>query len=178
MAYEAYCDTATATKWWVIGTGTGENTLSEIMDDNPNGPEEDDDPGNFQAWDGSGDGGVAFMTEHVDGGLYQIHLDFEVGDETTATTLEILLELVYFDDDTNFKVKDNATLNLGNIHEGWGILGSGISLHESADYIQLGDGGDVNIGASMIINRGSKAMLFGNGTTLDARNFILCPYRF
>ena len=60
MAYSAYCDTASATKWWITGTGSSVNRLSEVMDDNPSGVEEDDNPGNYQPW-------TTFMTETVQG---------------------------------------------------------------------------------------------------------------
>ena len=76
MAYAAKCDTATHTKFWVTGTGTTENTISEMIDDNGSGVEEDDNPGNFQPWS-------EFVTEHLDGAIYQIHEDFEIGDNST-----------------------------------------------------------------------------------------------
>jgi len=49
MTYKAKCDTA-GIKWWITGTGSTINRLSEIMVDNPDGLEEDDNPGNFQPW--------------------------------------------------------------------------------------------------------------------------------
>jgi len=174
------------TKWWITGTGTAENTLSEVMDDAPDGPAiyhldadndwtddsapewyvatatkpdnvsenlagwrnmtdaGDDQMGSLNAdewtydtgnnrvyirlsddsdpnatdvrcdydWDGAGDG-PAFMTEHVDGGIYQIHLLFELGDGSTSTTLSSINECVWFDTDVNFLVTAQATLNLG-----------------------------------------------------------------
>lgn len=111
MAYTAKCDTAAATYWWITGTGTAEDTLSEVMDDNGAGVEEDNNPGNFQPW-------TTFMTEHVDGGLYQIHLSFNIGDGTTTTTLTSQDEFVYFDNGSRPYVSAQATLDMG-------ITGSG-----------------------------------------------------
>jgi len=111
MAYSAKCDTATSTKWWITGTGSVVNRLSEVMDDNAAGVEEDDNPGNFQPW-------ATFMTEHVEDGLYQVHLDFEIGDGVIPTTLESFDEFVYFDNGVQPTVKNNAILNIGKLGGG------------------------------------------------------------
>jgi len=117
MAYTAKCDTAVATKWWITGTGSTVNRLSEVMDDNPAGVEEDDNPGNFQPW-------TTFMTEHVEDRIYQIHLPLEIGNGSTSTTLISLNEHVYFDDNTGFIIKALATLTIGAKVGDWGTNGS------------------------------------------------------
>ena len=97
MAYTAKCDTASHTKWWITGTGSVVNRLSEVMDDNGAGVEEDDNPGNYQPW-------TEFMTEHLEDAIYQIHQTFEVGDGSTSTTLVSTDEHVYFDDDVELNI--------------------------------------------------------------------------
>jgi len=109
LAYAAKCNTASHSKWWITGTGSVVNRLSEAMDDNPAGVEENDNPGNFQPW-------AEFMTEHVEDGMYQIHQNFDVGDGSTSTTLNSELEFVWFDDGKQPKIKVNATLNQGSIN--------------------------------------------------------------
>ena len=173
------------TKWWITGTGSVVNRLSEVMDDNPNGPYifyssdsniwtldvppfdneyyfspstepdyiaenlsgwntvakiSDDQRGNLNldewTWinatnrvqirmsddsnpndvdirahykfNGMG-AGPAFMYEDVEDGLYEIYIDFEIGDGSTATTLTLLDELVWFDDSITYAVLNNAT---------------------------------------------------------------------
>ena len=50
MAYTAKCDTSPPTKWWITGTGSTVNRLSEVMDDNASGVEFDDDAGVYEPW--------------------------------------------------------------------------------------------------------------------------------
>ena len=69
MAYSAWCDTAVHTKWWITGTGSAVNRLSEVMDDNASGVEFDDDPGVYEPW-------TSFMTETVVDAIYLIHISF------------------------------------------------------------------------------------------------------
>lgn len=106
MAYTAKCDTASATRWWITGTGSAVNRLSEVMDDNLSGVEEDDNPGNYQPWS-------TFMTEHVEDGMYQIHLDFRIGNGSITTILISENEFVWFDDGAQPYVRNNGTLQLG-----------------------------------------------------------------
>ncbi|MBV6343411.1 hypothetical protein HWQ67_17705, partial [Candidatus Magnetobacterium casensis] len=70
-------------------------------------------------WNGSG-AGPAFMTEIVEDRVYQIHVIFNVGDATTATTLLSTNEMVYFDDNCYFTKNANANLTLGEKHNSWG----------------------------------------------------------
>jgi len=102
MAYSAKCDTASATKWWITGTGTAENRLSEVMDDNASGVEEADNLGNYQPWS-------TFMTEILEDAIYQFHLPFEIGNSTTTTTLLTLNEHLYFDAECYPLTKANST---------------------------------------------------------------------
>ena len=127
MAYTAKCDTASATKWWITGTGSSVNRLSEVMDDNASGVEENDNPGNYQPWS-------TFMTETVEDGVYLIHLNFEIGDGSTATTLTSLNEQVYFDG-CAFSVRWNGVLTLGALKDDWGWKGSCFYLNQAADSI-------------------------------------------
>jgi len=202
LAYDARTQDDLA-KWWVTGTGSTVNRLSEIMDDMPDGPaiyhvdaddawtvnpaaadewyvatatkpdevaenlagwhkmtgvaddsetgdgaglnadewcydtdnnrvyirlSDDSDPNDTDvrkhyAWDGSG-AGPAIMTETVEDAIYLIHLLFQVGDDTTSTTLISLNEMVYFDDNCWFTVEGQATLELGEKSGDWGINGS------------------------------------------------------
>lgn len=116
MAYSAYCDTDPPTKWWVTGTGSTINRLSEVMDDNAAGVERDDNPGVFVAWNN-------FMTEHVEDKFYEIILNFEIGDGSTSTTLLSKGETVYFHN-CYWKVLTNATLTLGELSSSCPFNGS------------------------------------------------------
>jgi hypothetical protein len=97
------------------------------MDDNASGVEEDDNPGNYQPWS-------EFMTETVEDGVYLIHQNLEVGDGSTATTLTSLNEMVWFDDNKHFTVKNVAVLTLGELHNSWGRNGSYWSVSASTSY--------------------------------------------
>ena len=117
MAYSAYCDTASATKWWITGTGSSVNRLSEVMDDNASGVEEADNPGNYQPWS-------TFMTEVVEDKVYLIHLDLDIGDGSTATTLTSEREHVVFDSGYGPRVVSKGVLTLGALTGDWGTKGS------------------------------------------------------
>ena len=172
MAYLALTQDDLA-KWWIIGTGSVVNRLSEVMDDSPLGPciqqldaanawqancattdefiiaqatkpdsvyenlagwramtnvaddtaedalnadewswytdgwtvvrlSTDANPNTtdmreYYAWDGAG-AGPAFMTEVVEDSFYQIHLLWEIGDNSTPVTLLFDKENVVIDD--------------------------------------------------------------------------------
>jgi len=117
MAYSAKCDTSPPTKWWITGTGSVVNRLSEVMDDNAAGVEFDDDPGVYEPW-------TTFMTEHIEDKSYQVHLDLEIGDGSTPTTLLSKDEFVYWDSGAEFTIKNSASLTLGVLTEGEGVSGS------------------------------------------------------
>lgn len=74
-------------------------------------------------WDGSG-AGPAIMTEVIENALYRIHLHLDVGDASTATTLESLREMVYFDDACAFTVRAYASLYIGKLYNSYGGYGS------------------------------------------------------
>jgi len=167
MAYEAWCDTAVSTKWWIIGTGSVVNRLSEIMDDNPAGVQEADNPGNFQPW-------ANFMTEHVEDGLYQIHLNFEVGNGIVATTLTSENESVYFDDGFEVKTNSSATLTLGKLSGSWGINGSYWSLAPTGQmHIGFGAFVTVQIYASQLHIRNNGYIQFTGVNTYQLKNAVL-----
>ncbi len=178
MAYTAKCDTATHTKWWITGTGTSVNRLSEVMDDNPSGVEEDDNPGNYQPWS-------EFMTEHVEDAVYQIHQNFEIGDDTTSTTLESPNEMVYFDQGINVETKINATLTIGEIVSTYSASGSKWSIKPATGTLcSLSNRGTVNIYGSIIEHRMdaghiSKPIAFGGpGNTTTIKNSIFIGSKY
>lgn len=166
MAYTAKCDTAAATKWWVTGTGSAINRLSEIMDDNGSGVEEDDNPGNFQPW-------ATFMTEHVEDAVYQIHLKFDVGDGSNATTLVSINEMVYFDADRTCCVTTNATLELGTKVGDWSIDGSFWSFDTSTYPHEFLSGGVLHCYGSRMHNRGNAHLERMETGSVEIINSIL-----
>jgi len=138
LAYSAKCDTASATKWWITGTGTGGvNRLSQVIADNPSGVEENDNPGNYQPWS-------TFMTEVVEDGIYQIHLPLDIGDGSTATTLVSKSEEIY---STKFQVRIAASFTGGEYNNNGSE--NGIRLRIAGDQ-NLGWGGDVSLYGSQI----------------------------
>jgi len=168
MAYTAKCDTATHTKWWITGTGTAVNRLSEVMDDNASGVEEDDNPGNYQPWS-------EFMTEHVEDGVYQIHENLEVGDGSTSTTLTSIRESVYFDDAVIFTCKSAATLQLGAKSGSHGVDGAMWNFGPTAhmNFTAAADTtANVGIYASLLHHRTAYSIYFREGT-LEILNSIL-----
>lgn len=168
MAYSARCDTAAATKWWYTGTGTAENTLSEIMDDNPAGVEENDNPGSYQSWS-------TFMTEDVDNGAYRIHLDLESGDGSITTNLELLNQTIWFDDGVSWTIKSASTVSLGEVVDSWGRNGCHISLSGPADSnhsLLNGVTATLNIYGSHLHSRSRTQQQFNTGT-LKIKNSIL-----
>ena len=176
MAYSAYCDTASATKWWITGTGSSVNRLSEVMDDNASGVEEYDNPGNYQPWS-------TFMTETVEDGVYLIHLPLEVGNGSTATTLTSLDEMVYFDDGVTLQIENYATLELGeNTYGDWSSKGAfwNLGTTQSVGYriIPSGGTGIVRLYGSRLHNRAAGYMAFSGGT-LSAKNSIFsCEFPY
>lgn len=164
MAYSAKCDTSPPTKWWITGTGSVVNRLSEVMDDNAAGVEFDDDPGVYEPW-------TTFMTETVEDAIYLIHLDFEIGDGSTPTTLTSLNEMVYFGDSKAFAVRISATLSLGAVVGSDGVNGSYWNIDPDVETKILW-GGTLNIYATHIHHRGGQYAVFYTGT-LDIKNSIL-----
>jgi hypothetical protein len=156
VAYTAKCDTAVATKWWITGTGSSINRLSEVMDDNASGVEEDDNPGNYQPWS-------TFMTEHVEDKVYQVHLKVEMGDGSTSTTLTSESEAVFFDSVAWPKITANATLTLGELHNSWGRNGSYWSVYVPNQTDML-SGGTFNMYGSTLKQIGSARIDFSTGT--------------
>ena len=145
------------TDWLVRGTAGSLNagewdwaagTLSiRLLDD---GDPDTEDLFIYYAWS-------HFMTETVEDAVYLIHLPFEIGDGSTATTLDILYEAVRVDDDQAFSVKANATLNLGELHEGYGRRGCFLSLDDyGAGINYLLNGGTLNINNSHVHHRGIR----------------------
>ena len=165
MAYAAKCDTAAHTKWWITGTGSSVNRLSEAIDANASGVEENDNPGNFQPWS-------EFMTETEEDLIYLIHEDFEVGDGSTSTTITSLNEMVIFDEGSNCEVKANATLQIGAVNDSFGVNGSAWILSGQGNFSNFCDGGTVEIYASRMLGRGQHQQRFKTGT-VKIKNSIL-----
>ena len=168
MAYTAKCDTASATKWWITGTGTGGvNRLAVVLTDNPSGVEENDNPGNYQPWS-------TFMTETVEDAVYLIHLYLEIGDGTTATTLTSLNEMVYFDG-CGFRTLSAATCTLGALDTSWGKQGSTWFLNLAANHNLIGTSDTtaaINLYDSEIKLLSGYYLYFRRGTFVG-RNFKL-----
>jgi len=170
LAYTAKCDTASATKWWITGTGSSVNRLSEVMDDNASGVEENDNPGNYQPWS-------TFMTETVEDGVYLIHLNLEIGDGSTPTTLTSSDETVWFDDDLQCNVKAAATLTLGVPSGDWGYNGSYWSFGYSTGSWNFANGGTINIYASTLKNRAQERLGFRTGNVTIKMSNLICNGR-
>lgn len=254
MAYDARTQDDLA-KWWITGTGSTVNYLSEVMDDMPDGPaiyhldaadawtvnpaaadewyvatttkpddvaenlagwrkmtnvaddsetgdgaglnadewcydtdnnrvyirlSDDSDPNDTDvrkhyAWDGSG-AGSAIMTETVEDAIYLIHLLFQVGDDSTSTTLISLNELVYFDDDCYFTVQNHATLELGEKSGDWGINGSFWNVCPNGTqyvYAMSDTSAIFNMYASRLHNRASVSVYLFNSGSIEILNSTL-----
>ena len=170
MAYTAKCDTAVATKWWITGTGSSINRLSEVMDDNPSGVEEHDNPGNYQPW-------TSFMTEHKEDELYEILLLFEIGDGSTVTSLESKNESLLFTN-CHFEVRTNAIFTVGekDATSERGINGSRIEVQPTGTADLITDDGTLNLYGSMLHNNANFYVRFGDSSpygTLDILDSIL-----
>ncbi|HUV83816.1 MAG TPA: hypothetical protein VMW53_12200 [archaeon] len=164
MAYSAYCDTAIATKWWITGVGSTVNRLSEVMDDNASGVEEADNPGNYQPW-------TTFMTEVIEDVIYLIHVSFELGNETTATTLLSTKEYVRFDDTMSFYQAANSVFTLGELVADFGLNGSYWSLSGADSTNLFTYGSEFNIYSSILECRSSTQYIY-SATSVKVRNSI------
>jgi len=143
---------------WSYDTGNNRVyvQLSDASDPN------DTDMRLHYAWDGSGDG-PAIMTETIEDAIYLIHLNFEIGDASTSTTLTSQNEHVYFDDAKTAQVKTFATLYIGDVINSGGISGGFWSFSPSAT-MHLVNSGTLYVCASHIHNRaGTKQIQFSNG---------------
>jgi hypothetical protein len=226
MAYDARTQDNLA-KWWITGTGSTINRLSEVMDDEPNGPKvvfdengwtgpdvngewyralttkPDDvaengtartegtvgslgatewghsggniytgwDPTDASdtvwahyAWDGSG-AGSAWMTEVVEDEIYRIHINFELGDGSTSTTLNTENEYISFDADVSMEVKIAATFNIGEALGDYGVNGSTIRFNTSSAF-NFAAGGTINHYVCTIYNAGSHRVDYALGTAV------------
>lgn len=165
MAYSAWCDTDPPTKWWITGTGSTIDKLSEVIDDNPSGVEIDDNPGNYLAWSN-------FMNEHVENRLYEIILNMYIGDGSTPTNLTSINETVYFNN-CELYVVANAILTLGRETNSWPDIGSLWSILNTSSYHYINNGGTINLYASNLILSGSnKRVAFINGTFVARQSNI------
>lgn len=239
-------------KWWITGTGSVVNRLSEVMDDGPDGPAiyhldadndwtsgaganewyvatatkpdnvsenlagwrnmtdaGDDQDGSLNVdewsydtgnnrvyvklsdssdanatdvrcdydWDGAG-AGPAFMTEHIEDRAYQMHLDLEIGDGSTSTTLLSRDEYVYFDNGAFFAIKNLATVTLGVLTEGEGVSGSFWHFNNVVvDLIMIESGQTTaafNIYGSKIAKTGTKWIRIDDGDIVFNNSTIDC----
>ena len=163
------------TDWLVRGTAgslaSGEwdwaaGTLSiRLLDD---GDPDTEDLYIYYAWS-------HFMTETVEDGIYLIHLNLEVGDGSTPTTLSSLNEHVYFDDGFYVKVKTSATASLGELHNGGVRHNSFWSVSASSQNFIV-DGGTLNVYGSIILNRAAQYQTFSTGTMVAKKAMFGCRY--
>ena len=120
--------------------------------------------------DASGDPVVESPVE----GQYFIRVPLEIGDGSTATTLTSLNEMVYFDDNVTWQVKDSATLNIGDKLDDWGRKGSMWNFGPSGTSMNPinSSGATLGIYASMLHVRTSCRLMFYSGT-FEILNSIL-----
>jgi hypothetical protein len=76
-----------------------------------------------------------FVTEYVANGIYQVLKNIQFGDGTNILVFYSKKEVVRFDDDQTFTVKDNATLQLGEISGDYCINGACWSWEEAGNMI-------------------------------------------
>ncbi|GAG56513.1 unnamed protein product, partial [marine sediment metagenome] len=113
-----------------------------------------------------------FMTETVEDGVYLIHQNFEVGDDTTSTTLKSLSEMVRFDDTFYPIIQTNATLEIGELHASYGRRPSYWSISGAPNgTANILNGGNLSIYASIFENRSSSDHVFDTGV-LTIKNSI------
>ena len=119
-------------------------------------------------WDGAGAGPV-FMTEVVEDGLYQIHLNMDLGEGTTSTTLASLKEIVRFDTNVTFNKTGNTTLTMGELQSGGGASGP-IWSFDGTGIFTYGYNGGLNMtayGAVVEYRANASALVALKGTWTD-----------
>ena len=163
-------DGSLAVDTWCFDTGNNRVYIRLSDDSDPNAT----DVRKHYAWDGSG-AGSAFMTEHIEDELYQIHISLEVGNGTTATTLTSVQEYVTFDSGKYVKVKANATLTLGELYGDYGINGSMWKISASS-WNAFCDGGTINIYASLVRTSDKQRQLFYTGTVVIKNSILEANY--
>jgi len=111
-----------------------------------------------------------FVTEHVANAVYRVLKNIQFGDGSNALTFYSKKEMVYFDDDQSFTIKDNATLQLGEIAGDYCINGACWSWEESDYVIAAGNpNAAYKIYGSTMHYRGAGQINFYDGT-IDFRN--------
>ena len=117
--------------------------------------------------------------EIAEDGQYRIDCNIEFGDETTSTHFVSKNEMVYFEDDKKFEVKDNAVLNLGEKVNDYPQNGSkwSLCLKSLKYFIATGSAdAEFNIYGSILeLRTPSEAAIyiFGNGDYELNRAFIV-----
>ena len=119
-------------------------------------------------WDGSG-AGPAIMTEVVEDAIYRIHLNAEIGDGSTTTTLTSLNEMIFGDTGIPFEVQANADFYMGEIINEYPVNGSMISLSGT---FAFADGGDLFFYASKVHSRSNALITFTTGTVTINRTIF------
>ena len=113
-----------------------------------------------------------FVTEHIANAVYQILKKIQFGDSSNALTFYSKNEMVYFDDNQSFVIKNSATLQLGEILGSYCINGANWSWEEQGIIITENDSGATcKIYGSRIHFRGFGNIDFEDGT-VDFRNSI------
>ncbi len=120
-----------------------------------------------------------FITEHVANAVYQILKNVQFGDGTDELTFNSQNEMVYFDDDKSFTIKNNATLQLGEIADSYCIKGSCWAWGIGTTVIASGSSNAVcNIYGSTILYRGfgpAGMVTFSGGTVNFCNSTFHCP---
>lgn len=112
-----------------------------------------------------------FVTEHVANAIYQILKNVRFGDGTNALIFYSKKEMVYFDDGRTFTIKDNATLQLGEIAGDYCIKGACWSWGQSGYIIADSNPNAVcNIYGSQMMSRLSSGYIYFKNGTIDFRN--------
>ena len=87
-------------------------------------------------------------------------IDWIIGDGVTATDVTSLQEQVYVSG--KVEVQANATLTIGELHEGYGRRGSSWTFGGQGGSYRFADGGDVSIYASMLHQKGAAQQQYGD----------------
>lgn len=128
-----------------------------------------------------------FVTEHIANGMYQILKNIQFGDDSNALTFYSKNEMVYFDDDKIFVIKNFATLQLGEIAGDYCINGADWSWEQDGYLMNAGNailnvyGSKMSFRGSGYVNMDAGAVDFRNSVFIDVNKtgiFFLMSYYF
>ncbi len=116
---------------------------------------------------------VQLVTKAADG-CYVVHCNLVIGNGTDATHLASIGEVVSFVSGKTLAIANNATLQLGEEHEGWGRNGSSWTIKPAANMDMIAAGSTnarLEQYASLLRNESAFVIIFESGTWI-ARNSV------